>query len=74
MVCLITLKKLQKDNEWDFLEKKVINCLYISDILPYKNHHTVLDAIEKISDYGVNINLILIGRNISFINKSITKK
>ena len=67
-------KKITKDNEWDFLEKKVINCLYISDILPYKNHHTVLDAIEKISDYGVNINLILIGRNISFINKSITKK
>ena len=67
-------KRVKKDNAWDFKKKKVINCLYISDILPYKNHHIVIDAVKKLNGYGINITLNIIGKNNSFISKSITKK
>ncbi|KGP76108.1 hypothetical protein JT05_06700 [Desulfosporosinus sp. Tol-M] len=45
--------------------KEVIDLLYISSILPYKNQLPVLHATRRLHDDGFNVKLTLIGKNIA---------
>lgn len=51
--------------------KEVIDLLYISSILPYKNQLPVLRATRRLHDAGYNVKLTLIGKGIA---KNYTKK
>jgi glycosyltransferase involved in cell wall biosynthesis len=45
----------------DFKEKKIIECLYISNVEIYKNHINVLKAVSFLREKGFPLNLTFIG-------------
>ena len=54
---------------WPEKNNRSINCLYVSNIAPYKHQWNVIRAIKKLRKEGFNLNLTLTGGGIAGGNK-----
>lgn len=53
--------KVKNDVEWNINSKKKIKLVYVSPVLPYKNHLTVVKAYSKIREMYKNVEIKFIG-------------
>ncbi len=57
--CIIPhgIDEIKLDDFSSFVEKDVYNLVYVSNIAPYKNHLSLISAIEKLDELKIKINL-----------------
>ncbi len=74
--CIIPhgIDEIKLDDFSSFVEKDVYNLVYVSNIAPYKNHLSLISAIEKLDELKIKINLTLIGGGVEGSYKRLVYK